>query len=210
MKRFLALACFTLCTVGALTCAALLAPAAPSKPPDVLIIEAGGTPFEAAAAITAANVDAVTCPTPVARNCKSVAEKVAEALKAKGLDVRVVAAEEVKDRRDLVAPRVVVLASPTYFGNVSWRMHKVIDERLWPIFAPGGERLAGHPYAVMTIGRAEANAKSSADFLQACVKSANGKVVATMTVGADTADAKAQESVATFAAAIEGTLKEAK
>ena len=54
------------------------APPAPAKAPDVLIIQAGGTPFEGAAAITAANVDAVTCPTPVARNCKSVADQVAD------------------------------------------------------------------------------------------------------------------------------------
>ena len=209
MNRYVAFAALLATLVGA-ALVALNVTAAPAKAPDVLIIQAGGTPFEGAAAITAANVDAVTCPTPVARNCKSVADQVAETLRAKGLDVRVAAAEEIKDRQDLVAPRVVVLASPTYFGNVSWRMHKVIDERLWPIFAPGGERLAGHPNAVMAIGRSEANAKSAADFLQSCVKSTNGKVVATATFGADSTDAKVKESVAAFAEAIAGALKEAK
>jgi multimeric flavodoxin WrbA len=210
MKRMLLLACIVICAACTLVAFSLLAPAAPASAPDVVIIQAGGTPFEEAAKITAANVDAVSCPTPVARNCKSVAEQVAEALRAKNLDVRVAATDDIKDRRELLAPRLVVLASPCYYGNVSWRMHKLIDERLWQIFALGGERLAGHPYAVLAIGRTEANAKGAAEFLQGCVKSTNGKVVGAMTVGADNTDDQVKERVAAFTETVAGALKEVK
>ena len=148
----------------------------PARGPDVLIIHAAGTPFAEADRFTPANVDAVSCPTPVAVNCRTVAERAAEALRAKKLDVRVVETADIKNRRQFLEPRVVVLASPTYFGTASWKMHKLIHEQLWLFFALGGKRLDGRLFATIVTGRTEGPAGQCAGVLQGAIKSCGGTV----------------------------------
>jgi len=176
MKRIAAVAGLALLGIVLAAMALTTRAADPARGPDVLIIHAAGTPFAEADRFTPANVDAVSCPTPVALNCKTVAERAAEALRAKPLDVRVVEASEIKNRRQLLEPRAVVLASPTYFGTASWKMHKLIHEQLWQFFALGGKRLEGRLFATIVTGRTEGPANQCAGVLQGAVKSCNGTV----------------------------------
>jgi flavodoxin len=147
-----------------------------AKAPDVLIIHAAGTPFAGYDAYTPANVDAVSCPTSMVLNCQTVAERAAEALRAKKLDVRVVEAAQITKRQQLLGPRAVVLASPAYFGTASWKMHKLIQEQLWQFFALGGKRIDGRLFATLVTAHAEAGATQCTGVLQGAIKSCGGTV----------------------------------
>jgi len=176
MKR-IAIISALLLLAAALTALALASKGAdPAKAPDVLIIHAAGTPFAGYDAYTPANVDAVSCPTSVVLNCQTVAERVAEALRARGLDVRVVEAAQITKRQQFLEPRAVVLASPTYFGSASWKMHKLIQEQLWQFFALGGKRIDGRLFATLVTAHAEAGATQCTGVLQGAVKSSGGTV----------------------------------
>lgn len=85
----------------------------------------------------AKEVDAVTGPTPVKENCRSIAQKLASALRDKKLVVRVAKATEVKHRNEILHPRVVVLGSPARFWNVSWEMKKLLDDQFGQIYVLG-------------------------------------------------------------------------
>jgi flavodoxin len=180
----------------------------PAKGPDVLIIHAAGTPFAEADRFTPANVDAVSCPTPVAINCKTVAERAAEALRAKKLDVRVVEAAQITKRQQLLGPRVVVLASPTYFGTASWKMHKLIHEQLWQFFALGGKRLDGRLFATIVTGRTEGPASQCAGVLQGAIKSCGGTVGPGLVVLIGNKPEEVAERAARFADALAAKLGE--
>jgi flavodoxin len=176
MKR-IAIICALLSLAAALGALTLASRAAdPAKAPDVLIIHAAGTPFAGYDAYTPANVDAVSCPTSMVLNCQTVAERVAEALRARNLDVRVVEAAQITKRQQFLGPRAVVLASPTYFGTASWKMHKLIQEQLWQFFALGGKRIDGRLFATLVTAHAEAGATQCTGVLQGAIKSSGGTV----------------------------------
>jgi flavodoxin len=181
-----------------------------AAPCDVLIIHAAGTPSETADKFTPENVDAVSCPTPVALNCKVLAEQAAEALRARGLAVRVAETAEITKRQQLLEPRLVVLASPTYFGTCSWRMHKLIQEPLWQFFALGGKKLDGKKFAFLATARSENNWKGCVEAMQAAVKSCGGSQGPVMGVAIGAAPAQVKERAAKFADDVAALLKEAK
>lgn len=187
-------------------CATLstLAPAQ-QKPPDVLIIHAGGTPVTEK--VTPANVDAVSCPTPAAVNCKTLAEQTAATLRKKRLNVKAVAAGDVKSRDEILGARLVVLASPSYFGGVSWKLHKLFDEKFFEIHVLGGERLAKKPFAALIMGKSEPKCAKSVEAAAGIVKACNGtpgpSTIVLVSDGADEVKAK----VAKFADEIAGRLK---
>ena len=179
-----------------------------AEAPDVLIVQAGGTPFEGVDHITPANVDAVSCPTPVARNCRTVADAVAEALRTRQVRVKVLEAGQFKDRREVAAARMVVLASPAFFGNPSWRMFKFVDEVVWQFFALGGKRLDGKPFAALAIGHSEPGCASAIASMQRMVKSANGTAGPTVFVLAEHSDDEVRKRVARFAEDLVAAMKE--
>lgn len=173
MKRFPTPALLAALAVVAAGAAALVV-AAEEKAPDVLIISGGGTPSADMGKFTAQNVDAVSCPTPVGMNCMTVSQQAAEALRAKGLTVRVADALEIKHRDEIMAPKMIVLASPSYFSNASWKMVKVFDEQFWQFHALGGEIMGGKPFATLVTGANEAKCKATADAMQVVVTSCKG------------------------------------
>ena len=181
-----------------------------AAPCDVLIIHAAGTPSETADKFTPENVDAVSCPTPVTLNCKVLADQAAEALRAKGLAVRVAETSEITKRQQLLAPRLVVLASPTYSGTCSWKMHKLMQEPLWQFFALGGKKLDGKKFAFLATARNEGNWKGCIDAMQAAVKSSGGSQGPTMGVALSTTPEQVKERAAKFADEVATLLKEAK
>lgn len=187
-------------------CAALsaLAPAQ-EKPPDVLIIHAGGTPVTEK--VTPANVHAVSCPTPAAVNCKTLAEQTAAALRKKGLNVKAVAAGDVKSRDEILGARLVVLASPSYFGGVSWKLHKLFDEKFFEIHVLGGERLAKKPFAALIMGKSEPKCAKSVEALGAIVTACNGTPGPSTIVLASDGDDEVKGKVDKFAEEIAGRLK---
>jgi len=209
MKHPLVFAGFAIALIGA-ALAVLHATAAPAKGPDVLIVQACGTPFADVAKITPANVDAVSCPTPVAINCKTIAEQLAEQLRAKGLQVQVVDAAEAKSRHEVVAARLVVLGSPAHYGTPNWKMVKFVDEVLWQFHALGGERLGGKKFAAYSLGRAEAGAASTVAAMLNYAKSTNGTPGPTATFLMEHSADQVKERVGKLADEIAAALKDAK
>jgi hypothetical protein len=142
--------------------------------PEVLVIHGGGTPCENMGKFTPENVDAVSCPTPPGMNCAKAANLLAEALRAKQFRVKVVPADAIKHRREILAARCVVLASPSYFGNASWKMHKLFHEAFWQVHALGGERLEGRRFAFLATGVHENRCKQTLAAMEDVVKSCKG------------------------------------
>ena len=208
MKRAAILA--SLAAVGLAASVLALSAGEPAAPCDVLIIHAAGTPSETADKFTPENVDAVSCPTPVALNCKVLAEQAAEALRAKGLAVRVAETAEIAKRQQLLAPRLVVLASPTYSGTCSWKMHKLMQEPLWQFFALDGKKLDGKKFAFLATARHEGNWKGCIEAMQAAVKSSGGSQGPAMGVAISAAPEQVKERAAKFADEVAALLKEAK
>ncbi len=204
MKRLMIPGLFVAALIAGCAALSALAPAQ-EKPPDVLIIHAGGTPVTEK--VTPANVHAVSCPTPAAVNCKTLAEETAAALRGKGLSAGAVAAGEVKSRDAILGARLVVLASPSYFGNVSWKMHKMFDERFFEIFVAGGERLAKKPFAALIMGKSEPKCAKSVEAVAGIVKACNGTPgPSTIVLASDGAD-EVKGKVDKFAEEIAGRLK---
>ena len=187
-----------------------LAAGEPAGPCDVLIIHAAGTPSETADKFTPENVDAVSCPTPVTLNCKVLAEQAAEALRAKGLTVRVAETTEIAKRQQLLAPRLVVLVSPTYSGTCSWKMHKLMQEPLWQFFALGGKKMDGKKFAFLATARNEGNWKGCIEAMQGAAKSCNANIGPAAGVPLSATPEQAKERAGKFAEEVAAFLKEAK
>ena len=178
-----------------------------AKPLDVLIIHAAGTPVKEK--VTAGNVDAVSCPTPAAVNCRTLAEQTALALGGKGLGAQVAAAASVTDRNAILGARLVVLASPSYFGNVSWKMHKMFDDVFFQIHALGGDRLGGKPFAILIMGKSEPKCAKSVEAAAGIVTACNGSAGPSTIVLGDDSDDQVKQKIATLADQIAAALSQA-
>ena len=60
-------------------------------------------------------------------NTQKMAARVAEVLKAEGLETDLKKVQEV-EARDLLGYDLLVLGSPTYYGTMSWELKKLLDE----------------------------------------------------------------------------------
>jgi len=79
-------------------------------------------------------VDALTQATPGAGNVKEIAEKLGKELEAAGHTVRVIAAGECRDPRDIIQAKALVLGCPDYFGLPPWQMVRFFDETLYRLY----------------------------------------------------------------------------
>jgi NAD(P)H dehydrogenase (quinone) len=70
---------------------------------------------------------ALVCYYTLTRNTEKMAVRIAEALKAGGLEVDLRKAEEVKVE-DLPSYHCLVFGSPTYYGSMAWPLKKLLDE----------------------------------------------------------------------------------
>lgn len=104
------------------------------KSPDILLIFSSGTPYKDIRHFGAGEIDAITMATPTKENCRTIAEKIGSLLRERKLIVRLIEATEVKHRNEILAARLVVIGSPSHFGNVSWEIKKVLDEQFWKIY----------------------------------------------------------------------------
>ena len=163
---------------------------------DVLIIWASG------ASPAMQGVDTVTLATPKDRNVMTLSAQLGEALKKQGLTVRLAEALEVKDPAEIVAAKVVVLASPSYFSNMSWRMKKVIDEKFYATRSMEG-RLNGKPCAGLAM--AGGDGAPALELMGRAVQSCGGKWAETISFsgrGSAEDDAKRIEEFAGKLAAL--------
>jgi NAD(P)H dehydrogenase (quinone) len=79
-------------------------------------------------------------------NTEKVAEAIAEAMKASGMNVTIESAVKFDVSR-LPNYDSIVLGSPTYFSNMAWQVKKVVDES---IVHYGGGKLKGKVAGIFT------------------------------------------------------------
>lgn len=118
--------------------AAAAEPPPPGSPPSVLVCYGTGTPHPSAV-VSPEEADAVTLPTPVAVNGRVVAETVAEALRQRGIAVRVADVAKTQPRlAELGGADAVAFVAPVYFGGTHWAVKRLIDDRNGALYYAGG------------------------------------------------------------------------
>lgn len=151
--------------------------------PDILIIYSSGTPFNWELIKNRTNrsdkdtqeLDAITTPTPLVENCKSIAEKLAGALRDRQIIVGVKEVVEIKQRSEILNARMVILGSPAYFGNVSWKMKKLFDEQFHKIYLLEEGRLAKRRVAAFSMAEIEPSANAALRAIKAVVSDCRGR-----------------------------------
>lgn len=153
--------------------------APPSKKgPDVLVIYSSGTP---SVTISDAAMDALSSPTPAGVNVRTLTERLAAALAAKNRSVRVVPALEVATVEEILSAGVVVIGSPSCFGNVSWPIKKVIDELYGRIYQMKN-KVKCPPHAAFSMAEIKPSAEAAIATIKNAVRDCNGAFGPTMIV----------------------------
>jgi flavorubredoxin len=152
--------------------------------PGVLIIYSTGTPldyyskgplFKKIKEMTPKGVDAVTTATPFKENCRTIAEKLAIALRERDLVVQVAEATEIKHRNEILRARLVIIGSPSRFGNVSWELKKLFDELFSQIGALEEKGLAKRRIAAFSMAEIEPSANGTLRAIKAVVGDCRGR-----------------------------------
>lgn len=142
--------------------------------PDVLLVYSSGTPFITISKMNPESFDAVSCPTPAEENMKTVANKLAVLLRSHKLIVRIAESQEIKHPGEVLDARMVIIGSPSYFGNVSWPIKKFLDEIFGKIYASGSERLNGKRIAAFSMAEIEPSARHTLDTIKRAVGDCRG------------------------------------
>lgn len=171
----------------------------PSESPDVLLIYSSGTPSITISKMSPESSDAVTCPTPEKENMKTVSEKLGTELRSKKLTVRVAESHEIKHPDEILQARMVIIGSPSYFGNVSWPIKKFFDELFGKIYASGSERLDGKRIAAFSMAEIEPSARHTLETIQRAVSDCRGTFGPTMIVLTEHSEQDIIERVTEFA-----------
>ncbi|MCE5251990.1 NAD(P)H-dependent oxidoreductase [bacterium] len=174
---------------------------------DVLIVYSSGTPHEAVTDIKPGTADAVTCPTPKNENMATVAEKLAAELRKKGLIVRAARSDEILDHNDILDARYIVFGSPSYFGNISWQMKKLIDEKLQIIYMSVKGRFNKRSIAVFSMAEVEPSARETIGVFERVFRDLNAVLGPTMIILAKYKPEEADSRVQSFAEEIVNGIK---
>jgi flavodoxin len=153
------------------------------KVPDILIIYSTGTPFNWEVVTSNRNrsdkemqeLDAISTPTPPIENCKSIAVKLGRALQSQKLKIRLKEVSEITHRSEILNARMVILGSPAYFGNVSWKMKKLFDEQFHKIYLLEKGRLAKRRVAAFSMAEIEPSANAALKAIKAVVSDCRGR-----------------------------------
>ncbi|HVX66367.1 MAG TPA: hypothetical protein VHA11_07190 [Bryobacteraceae bacterium] len=182
-----------------LMCALAMAACGAAAGPDVLIVYDGGPVYKT---VAPAADDAVAGASAAVVNCRTVAERLGAELEARKLRVRLAAAADIHDRRELLAAPLLVLGSPVRFSNVSWEMKRLFDEHLYRIRATAPPELAKHRIAGFAVGEVEPAARATLEAMRAAVEDCGGKLEQTRVLLSGTSRVEAARDIREFAAAL--------
>lgn len=149
---------------------------------DVLIIYTSGKPHGTISDMEAEDADAVTCPTPRKENMRTVAGELSKALRSKKLSVRITRAKGIQNHNEILDAQIVVLGSPSYFGNMSWQMKKLMDEKFGAIYASGKKRLGRKKIAVFSMAEVESSARETIRTVGKAIRDCRGVMGPSLTV----------------------------
>ena len=161
--------------------------------PDVLIIFATGNVPQ-----SGAKEDAVTTPTPAGENMKTLSEKLSAALTARKLTVRLASVSGKITPEDILASRIVIMGSPSYWSNVSWQMKKYIDEQFTPFYSMKG-RMNKHKAGAFSMAAVEPSADKTIEVLKELIVENDGTFGPSMTVAGRITPEEVAGRIAAFA-----------
>ena len=153
-----------------------------TRTPDVLLIYSSGTPYVYTKGEPPKDYDALSCPTPKKENVRTVAEKLGNALKRKNLVVCVAEASEITDHNEILKARMIIIGSPSYLGNVDWKIKKLLDVTFYPIYFSGKERLGKKRIAAFSMAQIEPSAKKTLEAIKTAAGDYRGTFGPTMIV----------------------------
>ena len=87
---------------------------------------------------------------------------------------------EIKHRDEILRARLVVIGSPAYFANVSWKIKKLFDEQFHRIYLLEKKRLAKRRIAAFAMAEIEPSARSALKAIKAVVRDCKGRFGPTM------------------------------
>ena len=174
---------------------------------DVLIIYTSGKPHGMISEMDAEDADAVTCPTPRKENMRTVASELGKVLRSRNLSVRITRAEGIQNRNEILDAQIVVLGSPSYFGNMSWQMKKLIDEKFGAIYASGKKRLGRKKIAVFSMAEVESSARETIRTVGKAIRDCRGVMGPSLTVLTKHKDEEITSRIEEFAGKIAETMK---
>jgi len=185
------------------------------KPMDVLIIFSTGIPYnwkvikDIARGINKEfkDIDAVTTPTPLTENCESIAIQLASVLRDKDLTVRIAETEEIEHRDEILRTRMVVVGSPAYFGNVSWKIKKLFDVQFHKIYLLEKGRLSNRRIAAFSMAEVRPSARGALEAIKSVVDDCNGRFGPTMIVLTEDSEKEVKMRINKFAEQIAILLK---
>lgn len=197
MKRKECIPCIMAVSALALIlCAALEAAGqagSQAKGPDVLIIYATGD-----VPPSTGKSDALTTPTPAKGNMKTLSEKLSASLTGKKLTVRLASVSERIPPKDILASRMVIMGSPSYWSNVSWQMKKYIDEQFTPFYSIKG-RMNKTKAGAFSMAASETSANRTIEVLKELIVENNGSFGPTMVVAGKVTPEETAVKIAAFA-----------
>lgn len=165
---------------------------------DVLIIYSTGTPVDSPGDLSSEEYDSITLPTPKRENVKTVTEKLGISLRKKNFVVRVVEASEIRHQDELFNARLIIIGSPSYLGNVSWKIKKFMDEFFYRIYSSGKKRLGGKCIAAFSMAEIEPSAQKTLDAIRTAVGDYRGTFGPTMIVLTKQTEQEIKEHITRF------------
>ena len=154
----------------------------PNISTDILLIYSSGIPHITISDIKPDEFDGVSCPTPEDENMRTVSEKLAAQLQKKNLKVSIIEAGKVKNRIEIINARLVIIGSPSYFGNVSWPVKKFLDEIFGEIYASVKGRLNKKRIAAFSMAEIVPSANSTLNAIKQAVHDCQGTFGSTMII----------------------------
>ncbi len=173
--------------------------------PDVLIVYDASRPYKT---VAPAADDAVTGASAASINCRIAAERLGAALEARNLTVRLVPVSEIRDYRELLEPRMLVLGSPVRFSNVSWQMKKLFDDHFYRIYTSARQEFATRRLAAFAVGEVEPAAQAALDSMRSATHDCGGTLGATLVLLTGSSRTEAERDIRQFTGTLAGALHE--
>lgn len=120
-------------------------------PHDVLVIYSSGTPYKTISEVEKDKIDGITGTTPLEYNCKRIAMNMVSELREKKIDAVLVHASEIRDYKQILQAKAIVIGSPSRFWNTSWEVKKLFDdvfEKIYVAHKPEFKKVHVFSYAM--------------------------------------------------------------
>ena len=177
-----------------------------AKTDSVLLVYSVGEPVEGFGVERVSNeaLDAVTCPTPVAKNTGVAARKIFQGLADKGVAVRLARAEEFarEDWRQLLRYKTIIMGTPTRHSNMSWEFKRFVDQVVHQIYMQVPERAKGTQFALFATAASGGGPDTAMNTMESFISHCKGTVVRKLSLHSGQTQQEFDESIGQFCGVI--------